>query len=616
MAETEVEAPVAEVAEVEPTAEAHERSAPAELPPYDDSLLIKVKGKVKQPTKPDDAERNLAVEKLQAEIKKHGDRISEIKQLIDSKRNSSKAGNPAVAEHRRKIDQLRAEFQTVLRQKQHIREELQRAIAEKDVARGELRSIREKLPRGTKLETLEADIQQMEFRLSHESLSENEEKRVMQQVQALSAARPAVRSYIELESKLKQNEETRSSIKGRLDACDAVLKGIKDKEDVEKAALEQYKKAQNDETVDIPALTVEKQECWQIMVALKEKIAEIRDDYSKKYQEYIKLDKNYRIWRRHDERRKYEERQKAREARDADREANEQAATGEVPGIEPYASEILTIDQLLTYLRKFLATEDAAAKEEKKELEIPKGMVMFKRKDEDLDFFTSVKKGAKGGAAAKKQEKAAPVEVKKKLNHSLETLKTFMMLGVDVPTLTTEIPATIEKVEAKKNEYLEKRKNPKAAAAAANGGEASSSGSAAKPAVEAPAENGHAEPAAEAKKEKPAAKEAEAKAEVKAEAKAEAAPAAKKESKEEGKAAKESTPKKEAAAPAPAPTPAPAAEAAPAKEAKESKEAAPKKESSTPKKEAAKSTAAANGNVGVTVTVDKQTEAVSLQLKV
>lgn len=38
------------------------------------------------------------------------------------------------------------------------------------------------------------------------------------------------------------------------------------------------------------------------------------------------------------------------------------------------SSQILTIDQLLTYLRKFTATDDSAVKEEKKEVEVPQGV--------------------------------------------------------------------------------------------------------------------------------------------------------------------------------------------------------------------------------------------------
>ncbi len=46
---------------------------------YDESLLIRVKGKVQQPKQPDHTESRLLIQKLQAEITKRGDRIKEIK---------------------------------------------------------------------------------------------------------------------------------------------------------------------------------------------------------------------------------------------------------------------------------------------------------------------------------------------------------------------------------------------------------------------------------------------------------------------------------------------------------------------------------------------------------
>ncbi len=123
------------------------------------------------------------------------------------------------------------------------------------------------------------------------------------------------------------------------------------------------------------------------------------------------------------------------------------------------------------------------------------GCKAFKKKDDDMSFFTSVQKGkpAKGGkgAAASSADKAPAPVAAQKLNHSLDTLGLFMQFGIPVPKTTTEIPATIEKVgwvgegplfprawdvdidahllfslpqaEAKRAEYLEKRKRSKEA---------------------------------------------------------------------------------------------------------------------------------------------------------
>lgn len=81
---------------------------------YDASLLVMVKGKAKRPARPDDAERNMQVQKLQEQIDKASARINEIKAILDSRGSSRGVVSPEVQAGRDKIQQLRAEFDTVL----------------------------------------------------------------------------------------------------------------------------------------------------------------------------------------------------------------------------------------------------------------------------------------------------------------------------------------------------------------------------------------------------------------------------------------------------------------------------------------------------------------------
>ena len=84
-----------------------------ELPPFDESKLIRgKKGNVLRPTRPDDVERNIQIEKLDAEIKKHSDRMAEIKALQQSMR--TRGPNPEQAEHRRRKDELQAAWNMTL----------------------------------------------------------------------------------------------------------------------------------------------------------------------------------------------------------------------------------------------------------------------------------------------------------------------------------------------------------------------------------------------------------------------------------------------------------------------------------------------------------------------
>lgn len=99
--------------------------APAEVPAattsgkdapiqYDETLLDFVKGRAKQPQQPDPAERNLKVDKLQGEIKKHSDRIKAIKETIESRKTNARGQSSGQTDIQRRLSTLREEFQSVL----------------------------------------------------------------------------------------------------------------------------------------------------------------------------------------------------------------------------------------------------------------------------------------------------------------------------------------------------------------------------------------------------------------------------------------------------------------------------------------------------------------------
>lgn len=184
------------------------------------------------------------------------------------------------------------------KQKMHIREEFQRANTEREVIKNELRELRSKIPRGTRLENLEADIAALEYKIEHESLSATEEKRVHQQLSTMVAARPLQRQTSVLEEKLKVVEANRGSAKARLDQCDAVLEGIKEKERVEQSALDEIRRQRDEANVDLPALEVEKQECWEVIQVLRAKMSEVRDEFNVRWKEWSELNKHYSAWRR------------------------------------------------------------------------------------------------------------------------------------------------------------------------------------------------------------------------------------------------------------------------------------------------------------------------------
>ena len=99
------------------------------------------------------------------------------------------------------------------------------------------------------------------------------------------------------------------------------------------------------------------------------------------------------------------------------------------------------------------------------------GCLPMKKKEEDMSFFAKVEKKPKKGQAPKdsslssassSKQPAEPAAAKgKKINHTLDILQSFMSVGLEVPSSTLDVPSSIEKAEAKKVEYLEKREKVK-----------------------------------------------------------------------------------------------------------------------------------------------------------
>merc|ERR1712110_366195 len=94
---------------------------------------------------------------------------------------------------------------------------------------------------------------------------------------------------------------------------------------------------------------------------------------------------------------------------------------------------------------------------EKKEIkhDLPKGAEVMVAKGEREEFYLEPTAKKKGKSKAKKQEgsdKAKPIK------HNAETFQLFDKLKLDAPITTDDVPALIEKLEAKLVDYQEKVK--------------------------------------------------------------------------------------------------------------------------------------------------------------
>jgi len=425
---------------------------------YDASLLVFVKGKAKRPARPDDAERNIQVQKLQEQIDKASARITEIKAILDSRGSSRGVVSPEVQAGRDKIQQLRAEFDTVLVQKKRLMSQNDDKKTERDKLFAEQRSIRDTIKGPSNLQAVEEAIARMEYELTHESLSAEREKMLREKKErAEKHDRPAAMRLAQVSAKIDEAKRESEAIRSDIAVLNTRLDRIKAAREEEEAKLNEIRQAQQDARSDIPALNVEKKELFEVINALRDKQREIRTAFQAKWDEFKKVDRAWKGWfaeerkKRNEQRhQEYLERQAARAARD------------DVVKPKKFEHEVYTCEQVLSYLRQFVVVEKAAV-EEKKPVDAPApGMKLMNKKtlDEEADaLWGSVQKKGKGKGARKAAEKQKAAEAVKQLPKvlPLETLKTFHELGVEPPATNEDVPKTIAALEAKKKEYEEKR---------------------------------------------------------------------------------------------------------------------------------------------------------------
>jgi hypothetical protein len=146
------------------------------------------------------------------------------------------------------------------------------------------------------MESIDAAIKEIETKLQHESHSLQDENKLHQKLQQYTAARPLARDHALTTQKLQESDVYRAQISQRLADCDEVLREIKEKETTEKKALDEIRSKETSATSDVPSLHVEKKECYDIIVACRAKIDEIRADFDAKYKEYIKRDRAFKAY--------------------------------------------------------------------------------------------------------------------------------------------------------------------------------------------------------------------------------------------------------------------------------------------------------------------------------
>merc|ERR1712045_695875 len=178
---------------------------------------------------------------------------------------------------------------------------------------------------------------------------------------------------------------------------------------------------------------------------------QIRDDYRAKEKEY-----NDYLYKQRQERK--ERQWKEQQERDAVMAMERKQRMAEKLDDQPYVAEITLVEQTILFCKGLVPAKDKEQKTEEKKtvFDNPDNTeVLLKKEDRDEYYFvpTAKKKG-------KSKQKAGKPEAggNKPIKHNAETFRLFDQLKLNAPITTDEIPAVLEKLEVKLEEYNDKVK--------------------------------------------------------------------------------------------------------------------------------------------------------------
>merc|ERR1712087_705294 len=202
---------------------------------------------------------------------------------------------------------------------------------------------------------------------------------------------------------------------------------------------------------DVPQWIEERQKLGEEIAEKNKEKAAIRDELRQKEREYYKYQADLRKIRQE---KQMEERQAWQKQKDLD---NKKKAAERLEE-QPFVAEITLIEQTIAFCNSLVQKKGEDTKEEKKETahDNPEGTeVLLKKEDRDEFYLAPTAKGKK----SKSKNKGGKAEGgSKPIKHNAETFRLFDQLKLDAPITTDEVPALLEKLEAKLVDYQEKVK--------------------------------------------------------------------------------------------------------------------------------------------------------------
>lgn len=396
--------------------------------------------KVEKPLKEKhDAELMQFEEKIELLKKKRVDIQNTIESTLEANKKSG------ASNERDTLNELRMKKGILINEKKGIREKLNAMKGQADKLMAESKSSRQNV-KFTKVEDIDNEIKRLQRKQETTSMSLQEEKRLIKELDLLKSSKKAVAGLKEKEGAIANTKEQRTLISAQLKEKDTEIDAVQAQIDEKQEIVNSLSKKDTTNRDELTKLFTERDEVRDEISKLIKVKGDLRTEFRKKNDDFYNYQRAVKAQRQiqWEEAKKKEEEDKAAFLKKQEEE--------ELKKI-PYEEEQMLCDYLANYLNStYLSDGKAEAESEKKDDTVAvtdDPFANFKpvsKKNDDV--FLQM-----GGKRKGKKKKPVEKKVATKFTLNMDSFEQFGLIGLVPPTSLEEVPKAVEALKEKKEWY-------------------------------------------------------------------------------------------------------------------------------------------------------------------
>lgn len=284
----------------------------------------------------------------------------------------------------------------------------------------------------------EKQIEKVQHRIENTTLTLQEEKKLVSELSELQLSLPLISQHACRAKKIDENKARQEVLKAQIAAISEEIDETKNLIDESKNQLKDSKDQRNTE---IPALAEERKK-------IEDEIKELENSRKQMQKEF--KDKKLAFYKQVNQIKQIEWMMKMKnrivEQEERKKKQEELKKLEEINKPHPYAKEIMSCDNFIAYLLKFIPKDTPENPEQKEKTDYLPAKVEQMAKESEEWFGKAEKKGKKKVKKNKKTENFLS-------NIPIDLLNFFSYIGIKVPTSCEEAKQAIEELKKRKTDW-------------------------------------------------------------------------------------------------------------------------------------------------------------------